>query len=177
MLIHKLYADSILFITGNNVLEIVRANLSNPLHADALISLMKIYALDPMGGNTVLSEYATANLVKSLNDRNDVYVILAYLESEAVGLVTCIEGFSTFACKPLLNIHDAIVKKKYRHQGILTKLLSEAENIAIEKDCCKLTLEVLEGNIPAQSAYAKFGFCGYELDPKMGKALFWEKVL
>ena len=111
------------------MLEIVRANLSNPLHADALISLMKIYALDPMGGNKVLSEYATVNLVKSLNDRNDVYVILAYLESEAVGLVTCIEGFSTFACKPLLNIHDAIVKKKYRHQGILTKLLSEADNI------------------------------------------------
>ena len=159
------------------MLEIVRANLTNPLHADAFISLMKIYALDPMGGNKKLSGYATANLVKSLNDRNDAYVILAYQKNEAVGLVTCIEGFSTFACRPLLNIHDAIVIKNYRHQGVITKLLGEAENIAIEKGCCKLTLEVLEGNIPAQSAYAKFGFCGYELDPEMGKALFWEKVL
>ena len=41
----------------------------------------------------------------------------------------------------------------------------------------KLTLEVLEGNSVAQSAYRAFGFEGYELDPQMGKALFWQKKL
>jgi hypothetical protein len=40
-----------------------------------------------------------------------------------------------------------------------------------------VTLEVLEGNQIAKNAYIKFGFAGYELDPKMGKALFWEKPL
>jgi hypothetical protein len=39
------------------------------------------------------------------------------------------------------------------------------------------SLEVLEGNKSAQAAYKASGFDGYELDPKMGKALFWQKKL
>ncbi len=56
-------------------------------------------------------------------------------------------------------------------------MLSTVEQIAQDKGCCKLTLEVLEANQPAQQAYTKFGFSGYELDPRAGKALFWEKLL
>jgi hypothetical protein len=56
-------------------------------------------------------------------------------------------------------------------------LLQEVEEIALDLGCCKLTLEVLEGNHVAQSAYKAFGFSGYELNPKMGKTLFWEKKL
>jgi len=56
-------------------------------------------------------------------------------------------------------------------------LLAEAEQIAIGLGCCKLTLEVLEGNAVAQAAYKASGFAGYQLDPKMGKAMFWQKKL
>lgn len=159
------------------MIKIVRADLTNPVHAKALVSLMRIYASDPMGGDKDLSVYAQENLSRSLNARNDITVILAYQDNEAIGLLTCIEGFSTFSCRPLLNIHDAIVKADHRGHGIINLLLQEAENLAIEKDCCKMTLEVLEGNGAAQSAYTKYGFKGYQLDPKMGKALFWEKAL
>lgn len=159
------------------MVEIVRADLTSTAHAEAFLNLMQNYALDPMGGGKGLSSFTKANLVKTLNDRNDIHIILAYIENEAVGLVTCMEGFSTFSCKPLLNIHDAFVKTAYRGQGIITMLLNEAESLALEMNCCKMTLEVLEGNYPAQSAYTKFGFSGYELDPKKGKALFWEKSL
>lgn len=157
--------------------NIIRANLNTQPHAEALISLMSEYAYDPMGGGKDLPNHVKENLASVLNVKNEAHVILAYIEKEPVGLVTCIEGFSTFSCKPLLNIHDAIVKLKYRSRGILNKLLCEAEKIAIEKGCCKMTLEVLEGNQPARSAYSKFGFSGYELNPKMGKALFWEKTI
>ena len=105
-----------------------RADLTNPAHAEALTSLMQEYSLDPMGGGRRLSDFTKANLVTALIDRNDVDVILAYIENEAVGLVTCMEGFSTFSCKPLLNIHDAFVNAAYRGQGIITMLLNEAEN-------------------------------------------------
>ena len=159
------------------MVEITRVDLSDPIHADALINLMSEYASDPMGGGNGLSEYVKSNLVSALMGRIDTSVILAFLEDEAIGLVTCIESFSTFACKPLLNVHDAIIKSAYRGQGIINMLLREAENIAIEKGCCKMTLEVLQGNEHAQSAYSKFGFCAYQLDPEMGKALFWEKRL
>lgn len=159
------------------MIELIRADLSSQAHAEALINLMSEYALDPMGGGKDLPDQVKTDLASALNERDDVHVILAYINNEAVGLVTCIEGFSTFACKPLLNIHDAMVKFKYRGQGIINNLLCEAENIAVEKGCCKMTLEVLEGNIPARSAYSKFGFRGYELDPTMGKAQFWQKAL
>ena len=82
------------------MIEIIRADLTNPAHAEALISLMQEYSLDPMGGGRRLSDFTKANLVTALIDRNDVDVILAYIENEAVGLVTCMEGFSTFSCKP-----------------------------------------------------------------------------
>jgi len=159
------------------MIHIIRANLENPDHAQALVDLMRIYALDPMGGGKDLSDYAKANLASALSKRDDTCVVLAFFNGEAVGLLTCMEGFSSFNCKPLINIHDVIVKPEFREQGILKRLLKEAEKIAVEKGCCKLTLEVLEGNGPARTAYGKFGFKGYELDPKMGKALFLEKLL
>ena len=67
--------------------------------------------------------------------------------------------------------------KEFRGQGITQYLFDYVEKIAIEKDCCKLTLEVLEGNIVAKRAYEKVGFGSYELDPKMGQAVFWQKKL
>ncbi|PZU93154.1 MAG: GNAT family N-acetyltransferase [Pseudanabaena sp.] len=158
-------------------LEIVLANLELPDHRDALIKLMEIYTLDPMGGGQELSEFVKANLPYELAKRKSAHVIIAFVDRVPVGLATCFEGFSTFACKPLLNIHDVIVDPIYRGKGISKKLLQKAEKIATELGCCKLTLEVLEGNNAALSAYRSFGFKNYELDPKMGKALFLEKKL
>nr|WP_254923807.1 GNAT family N-acetyltransferase [Pseudanabaena sp. SR411] len=142
-----------------------------------MIQLMDEYALDPMGGGQGLSNQVKLNLPAELAKRKSAHVILAFVDSQPAGLVICFEGFSTFACKPLLNIHDAIVALPYRGQGLSKLLLQKAEDIAIDLGCCKLTLEVLEGNHVAQAAYKSFGFSGYELDPKMGKALFWEKKL
>ena len=61
--------------------------------------------------------------------------------------------------------------------GISQLMMKEVEEIAKNKGCCKITLEVLEGNEVAQRSYKKFGFAGYELNPLMGKALFWEKPI
>jgi ribosomal protein S18 acetylase RimI-like enzyme len=56
-------------------------------------------------------------------------------------------------------------------------MLKKVEQIARENGCCKLTLEVLEGNEVARSAYSSFGFESYALEPKMGQALFLQKKL
>lgn len=157
--------------------EIVIANLGVSHHAKALVSLLEMYALDPMGGGQGLSEFSKNNLAQELRKRPYAHVILALGAGEAVGVVVAFEGFSTFACRPLLNIHDIFIHPNYRGQGISKRLLAQAEQIAIELGCCKLTLEVLEGNYIARSAYQSFGFKGYELNPKMGKTLFLEKKL
>ena len=159
------------------MIEIIEADISMPAHANAMVQLMDEYALDPMGGGQGLSDYVKANLSVELAKRKAAHVILALVDGEPAGLVVCLEGFSTFACKPLLNIHDVIVALPYRGRGLSKLLLQKAEEIALDLGCCKLTLEVLEGNHVAQSAYKACGFSGYELNPQMGKALFWEKKL
>ncbi len=159
------------------MIEIITADLSKPAHATALVELLNIYALDPMGGGEELLDYVKDNLAATLAARSDTQVIFALDGAEPIGMVVCIEGFSTFACKPLINIHDVIIKSAYRGQGISGMMFEKVEQIARAKGCCKLTLEVLAGNKSARSAYTSFGFEGFKLDPNMGEALFWQKKL
>jgi len=159
------------------VIEIIEADLSLPAHAAATLSLLDQYARDPMGGGSGLAEFARANLIAELRRRQWLRVILARLGTEPVGLAICIEGFSTFACKPLLNIHDLVVAEKFRRRGFARQILREIERLARAMGCCKITLEVLEGNRGAQALYRECGYAGYQLDPAMGKAMFWQRPL
>ncbi|MGA8260382.1 MAG: GNAT family N-acetyltransferase [Arenicellales bacterium] len=159
------------------MIEVIDADLSQAGHADIVVRLMDEYARDPMGGGKALPGHVRRNLVVELRKRETAHVIIGLVDGEAAGLAVCFEGFSTFACRPLLNIHDVVVSARHRGKGVSRRMLERAEAIARELGCCKLTLEVLEGNTVAQAAYRAVGFAGYELDPTSGKALFWEKKL
>ena len=128
-----------------------------------------------MGGSQPLSESVRSNLANELSKLPHAFSIICYVNNKPAGLVNCFEAFSTFKCKPLINIHDVVVVSEFRGLGLSQKMLSKVEEIAKQKGCCKITLEVLEGNKVAQNSYLKFGFAGYELDPIMGKALFWQR--
>lgn len=156
-------------------IEVRQADYANTADAEAVVMLLNGYATDPMGGGEPLSEYTQQNLAKSLASRPTAFSVICFVDGKPAGLANCIEGFSTFKCKPVVNIHDIAVLPEYRGKGLSMKLMEKVEQLAKERGACKLTLEVLEGNTLAQNAYRKFGFSGYELDPKMGKAMFWEK--
>jgi GNAT superfamily N-acetyltransferase len=157
--------------------DIQVADFNNPVHAQAIVFLLNEYAKDEMGGGEELSAFTQANLVGEMAKRTSIHVVIAFVDGKPAGLINCIEGFSTFACKPLLNIHDIVVLAEFRGRGISSQLLKKAEDIAQGLGCCKLTLEVLEGNKLAQAAYIANGFAGYQLDPVMGRAMFWQKKL
>lgn len=158
-------------------LQIVEADPRDPTHARAIVELLDIYASGLTGGGEGLSASAKANLPAELAKRPTARVVLAFADDEPAGLVIAFEGFSTFECRPLLNIHDVVVAEKFRGQGLSKRLMMEIEAIALRTGCCKLTLEVLEGNTIAQAAYRSLGFQAYKLDPAMGQAMFWEKKL
>ncbi len=158
-------------------LTVCRADYANPAHAAALVSLLDAYAQDPMGGGQALSAFAKTNLVQALAARPQAFSVLAFDGDRSVGLVNCIEGFSTFACRPLVNVHDVAVLPGYRGQRIAEQMLAVAETIARERGACKLTLEVLAGNVGAIRLYERVGFAGYQLDPAMGQARFLQKLL
>ena len=162
---------------------VCRANYADPTHAAALVRLLDAYANDPMGGGEPLSEFAKINLVPSLAARPQAFSVLAFEATadqetgQAVGLVNCIEGFSTFACRPLVNIHDLAVLPAYRGQRIAELMLALVEDIARERGACKLTLEVLQGNAGARRLYHKVGFDNYQLGSTLGQAEFLQKLL
>lgn len=158
-------------------MNIIQADYENSEHQQAIRDLMNHYALDPMGGGVAIPKETLQALPEQLHAFGNATTFLVQDQKEFVGLTNCILGFSTFKCKPLLNIHDVVVLAGHRGKGITQLMFQAVEKFAREQGCCKLTLEVLEGNSGAQRAYQKFGFEGYELDPTMGKALFWQKLL
>lgn len=154
-----------------------RADYQHPVHATAIVELLDAYAQDPAGGGEALSAFAKANLVKELAARPQAFSVLAFSDEQPVGLINCIEGFSTFACRPLINVHDVAVLASHRGQRVAEKMLVLVERIARERSACKLTLEVLQGNVSAIRLYERVGFAGYQLDPAMGQAQFLQKWL
>ena len=139
--------------------------------------LLDAYACDPAGGGEPLSDFVKANLARELAARPQAYSVLAFDGDQPVGLVNCIEGFSSFKCKPLVNVHDVAVLPSHRGRGIAEAMLAEAERIATERGAVKMTLEVLSGNAPAVRLYRRIGYEGYQLDPAMGTAQFFQKWL
>jgi len=157
--------------------EVVIVDYADEKQVQDLIRLLDLYACDPMGGGQGLSKHAKKHLAQELSKRDYMFSLIAYIDDKPAGLANCIESFSTFACKPVINIHDMAVNPEYRGKGISQNLLAKIEEVARHKGSAKITLEVLTGNKVAMNAYRKFGFSGYELDPTAGKAEFWEKKL
>ncbi|MCE1244161.1 GNAT family N-acetyltransferase [Oryzomicrobium sp.] len=170
-------------------IQVRPVDLDDPRQAAAFLALLDHYAADPMGGGTGLAPAARARLVDELRRLPHFHGALAWQRvghgdscddgaaEDAVGLINCFAGFSTFAARPLLNIHDVVVRDGLRDRGIGRLLLAWAEARARELGCCKLTLEVLANNARARAAYARAGFAPYVLDSAAGDALFLHKPL
>lgn len=157
--------------------EVRAVRLDEPADATALIDLLDHYARDPMGGGEGLAPEVKGSLVARLCETPSYVGGLAFVQGQPVGLINCFLGFSTFAARPLLNIHDIVVRAGQRGVGIGRALLAFAEAEARRRGCCKLTLEVLAGNTVAMNAYERAGFRPYALDPAVGTATFLQKKL
>jgi GNAT superfamily N-acetyltransferase len=158
-------------------ITIRQADFTDPADAEALVGMLDIYARDPMGGGKPLTPATRKNLAAELARRPYAVSFLAFDDGVPAGVLNAFEGFSTFACRPLLNVHDIAVHPDHRGKGLGRLLLEAAEAEARRRGCCKLTLEVLSGNTRARSVYEAAGFHAYELDPEKGHALFLEKTL
>ncbi len=89
-------------------IEITKADYLSKQHATEIPMLLDGYASDPMGGGKPLNENVKNNLVKELSKLPHAFSVIAYIDAQPAGLVNCFETFSTFSCKPLVNIHDVI---------------------------------------------------------------------
>lgn len=139
-----------------------RVDYKNTDEARDLVRLLNAYSEDPMANSASLPESVKSTLVESLALVPGAFSIIASFSTEGnrkqpVGLANCFMGFSTFSSKPLVNIHDLVVLPEYRGNGIGKALLDAVEIIAIERECCKIVLEVRTDN-PAEHLYRRQGF-------------------
>jgi ribosomal protein S18 acetylase RimI-like enzyme len=158
-------------------IEIVAADLDSQNHQQSILELIDAYALDPMGNGEPLPDGVKKNLIPGLRRHPTTLVFLAFCQGRAVGIAVCFTGFSTFAAKPLINIHDFAVLPASRGSGVGRKLLAAVEAKARKMDCCKVTLEVLENNHRALKVYAAAGFSRATYTEAAGGALFFAKKL
>lgn len=159
-------------------IHISRVDYGNAADCTALVILLDAYARDPMGGGIPLEIDVRQRLCADLARIPGAASFLAWnAAGEAVGLINCFLGYSTFKARPLMNVHDIIVISAQRRAGVGQALLAAAEAHARSLGCCKLTLEVLTGNARAVASYRRFGFEPYTLDPAAGQASFMHKWL
>ena len=156
---------------------IVEADLNRPDHQQAVLELTDAYAADAMGNGRPLPDEVRASLIPGLRAQPTLVVFLAYDGDDPVGIATCFRGFSTFAARPLINIHDLAVLPSHRGQGIGRRLLETVEQQARATGCCKVTLEVQEDNRRARRLYQAAGFAQTVYAEGAGGALFFSKRL
>ena len=156
---------------------IVTADLNNPEHSAAIPAVINAYAADPMGGGKPLDPVRLQEIVPGLRKHSSSLVLLAFAGEQPVGIANCFVGFSTFAAKPLVNIHDLAVMPGCRGQGIGRQLLEAAETKARELGCCKLTLEVRADNNRAREIYKQYGFGDFTTGAETVPTYFLEKKI
>jgi len=152
--------------------RIIVADYDNPAHGEAIVTLLDAYACDLHGGGQPLTSSVRATLVEGLREHPGAFSLLAYVDDQAVGLANCFAGFSTFAARPLINLHDLAVLPSHRGRGVGKALLDAVSGRAKEQGCCKVTLEVRADNAIAQRLYRAAGF-----EHGQGQYLFWTKPL
>ena len=133
-----------------------RVDYSNPDDCRDLISMQSEYARHAMGHDPP----ELHRLPERLASISTAFSVLAYEQGldRPIGLINCFFGFSTFKSRPLVNVHVVIVTESHRGRGVSAELLGAVEQIAVEHDCCRLTLEVYDDNASARRAYQKYGF-------------------
>lgn len=141
-----------------NELRIRPARLDDAADQASIVQLLDAYAADPRGGGVPLAEAVKARLGPGLAAQPMARAWLAFEGTQPVGVCVAFLGYSTFHARPLLNIHDLAVRPGHRGRGTGRALLAAAEALARAADCCRLTLEVQDDNLPARGLYESVGY-------------------
>lgn len=157
-------------------IEIVAADLARPEHQRAVVEMVDAYCRDPMANGRPLDGRVREQLIPALREQPLALTLLAFDGERPIGIACCFRGFSTFAARPVMNLHDLMVVAEFRGRGVGRQLLQAVEKHARDLGCCKVTLEVLEHN-PARSLYESMGFAPPHYDNDVGQALFLTKDL
>jgi ribosomal protein S18 acetylase RimI-like enzyme len=153
-------------------MKIVECDFYDHSHLSAIGDLLNAYIVDEMGGGIPLTDLQQLRVVNRLDNHPMALVLLAFSGSQPIGMLIGFENLSTFTAKPMINIHDLIVLPAFRRRGAGRMLMEKTIDLAHQRGCSRVTLEVRQDNVSAQSLYNGLGF--QEANPPM---LYWRKNL
>jgi len=149
-------------------IHIVCIEVDDPDHQKALETLFIEYASD-------VSVSIESNIVAQLNALPYFHGFLCLDDNKPLGFAICFESFSTYRAKKLLNIHDFMIARKARGQGLGKLLLTSIEEYCRERDFLKITLEVEQDNYVAKNLYSVSGYEDFQVVLKGLE--HWQKYL
>ena len=82
--------------------------------------------------------------------------LIAELDGRPVGLLTLFPIYSTYMGRPCLYVNDLYVAPEARGRGVARRLMARVCRLALERDCCRVELKVLETN-EAREFYETIG--------------------
>lgn len=97
----------------------------------------------------------------TFGDRPWVYIYVAEVEQQVVGMALYFYGFSTWKGRSL-HLEDLIVNEAYRQRGIGKALMNQIIQIAKNEQVERMSWEVLDWNEPAIEFYKSLGTTFYK---------------
>ena len=92
-------------------------------HQEAVLAMVDAYSRDAMGNGKPLDQDVRTRLIPGLRRHPTTLIFLAFDGVQPIGAAVCFIGFSSFAAKPIINIHDFVVLPTSRGKGIGRRLL------------------------------------------------------
>ncbi len=103
--------------TTTPMIDFFTSDLSNEVHANAILSLMEEFASGLSEGGEGLPEFTKDHLIPELDRRDNCHLLLGMDDDAPVGVTIFFEVFSSFVCKPVLKIHDSRSAPTYKEKG------------------------------------------------------------
>jgi ribosomal protein S18 acetylase RimI-like enzyme len=102
---------------------------------------------------------ALARVLDVLLTRSAIYVVAEATDGQSLlGAMQLDFRLTTWEAAPYVYIEDFIVDEAYRGQGIGSAMLALAEELARERGCVRMDLDVLQESVDSQRFYARHGF-------------------
>ncbi len=89
-------------------------------------------------------------------------VLFAERDGQVVGFVSLLPGYSSWAGKPTLTVHDLFLREAARGLGAGRALLAAAAREAVARGAARMDVNVLHWNTPARAFYQGLGFVQLE---------------
>lgn len=143
--------------TEKNI-QIIDGDLNIEEHAAHFLRLTSAYMADEMGGADAWNEEQKKDVIREMANHPCALILFVKVDGQFAGICTSFYAYSTFLAKPLLNIHDIYIDNSFRGMGVGKKLVQALGEIAKQKNCGKITLEVRRDNLNARDLYKSQGF-------------------